>query len=189
MADGSLHQPTQPYLSPPIRKRKGKERNTVTQTVSTLMSRPSRASSTTCTTCRARKVRCDGNRHVCSNCDRLGLPCFYQQATGREDDFTLHLPRQRAQRACRECRRRKMRCTGDTPSCDRCQHLRFECSYPDSRTSRAAQTTSNGGNILQVALDIEQRDSPAGAVEASTANSDTPGLSISFNPTSHTGDA
>ncbi|KAJ2904298.1 hypothetical protein MKZ38_008357 [Zalerion maritima] len=36
-------------------------------------------SSKTCCTCRARKVRCDGRRDVCSNCERLGFSCSYDE--------------------------------------------------------------------------------------------------------------
>lgn len=94
-----------------------------------------RSSSKTCTTCRARKVRCDGHRNVCHNCNRLGLPCSYQPTRAGENDPANNLPRQRVQQACRECRRRKMRCTGNLPSCDRCRRLALECSYPGSNQS------------------------------------------------------
>ncbi|EPE02834.1 nitrate assimilation regulatory protein [Ophiostoma piceae UAMH 11346] len=38
--------------------------------------------SQTCVTCRARKVRCDGRRNICSNCERLGFPCSFDDTPG-----------------------------------------------------------------------------------------------------------
>lgn len=39
--------------------------------------RPQKRTAQTCVTCRARKVRCDGRKGICTNCDRLGLPCSW----------------------------------------------------------------------------------------------------------------
>jgi hypothetical protein len=36
----------------------------------------------------------------------------------------------RVPRACHSCRQRKMKCTGDTPSCRKCQELGVICEYP-----------------------------------------------------------
>ncbi|KAK7591968.1 hypothetical protein V3481_006604 [Fusarium oxysporum f. sp. vasinfectum] len=37
-----------------------------------------RASPDTCAACRARKVRCDGRRSVCTKCERLGFACSFE---------------------------------------------------------------------------------------------------------------
>jgi hypothetical protein len=36
----------------------------------------------------------------------------------------------RVPRACHFCRLRKWKCTGDTPTCQKCQELGLECEYP-----------------------------------------------------------
>ncbi|KAH0440759.1 nitrate assimilation regulatory protein nira-like protein [Colletotrichum camelliae] len=58
-----------------------------------------RSSTTTCVTCRARKVRCDGRREVCSNCDRLGFNCTYEDPNsdpnGLSSGPSFPLPRRR----------------------------------------------------------------------------------------------
>ncbi|KLU91305.1 hypothetical protein MAPG_09826 [Magnaporthiopsis poae ATCC 64411] len=46
----------------------------------TATARPPKRTSNTCLTCRARKVRCDGRRDVCTNCERLGFGCTYHDA-------------------------------------------------------------------------------------------------------------
>ncbi|XDG01689.1 hypothetical protein ABKA04_001304 [Annulohypoxylon sp. FPYF3050] len=87
-------------------------------------------SSQTCIPCRVRKVRCDGRRDVCQNCERLGFTCSFHDATSPNQDpesltnFTL--PRRRV----------------------RCQSQGIECVYkPTKRSggaSSAAQQTQQG---------------------------------------------
>lgn len=129
----------------------------------------SKRSIDTCNTCRARKVRCDGVRNVCGNCDRLGLPCSYQ-FLGDQESNNRELPRRRSQRACRGCRQRKMRCTGDQPSCERCQHLRLECSYPRLRQSAAAEAAFQNLQAPDSVSDSARHLTPAATSEIVVAN-------------------
>lgn len=109
-------------------------------------------SSQTCIPCRVRKVRCDGRRDVCQNCERLGFTCSFHDATSPNQDpesltnFTL--PRRRVRLACANCHSRKARCSGETPKCARCQSQGIECVYkPTKRSggaSSAAQQTQQG---------------------------------------------
>ncbi|CAK7270238.1 hypothetical protein SEPCBS57363_004004 [Sporothrix epigloea] len=113
--------------------------------------------SQTCVTCRARKVRCDGRRGICSNCERLGFPCAFDDAeaiavlldtsTGPSSAPTaasdiLPIPRRRARQACQNCHARKARCTGGTPQCDRCRTLGIECVYRPGKRTRLSPVLS-----------------------------------------------
>lgn len=96
-------------------------------------------SSSTCSTCRCRKVRCNGNRPVCSGCQRLGFPCSYDDADA--DSWNMAIPRRRVKRACLSCHSRKARCSGQTPACDRCRVQGIHCVYRSGRrASHRAQT-------------------------------------------------
>ncbi|KAI0791048.1 hypothetical protein C8Q75DRAFT_759107 [Abortiporus biennis] len=35
-----------------------------------------------CTFCRKRKLKCDGRKTSCGNCDRRGIPCSYVPVSG-----------------------------------------------------------------------------------------------------------
>ena len=100
-------------------------------------------SSTTCTTCRARKVRCNGARPLCSNCHRLGFPCSYDDSdTGA---WPAALPRRRVKQACASCHSRKARCSGHVPACDRCRAQGTECVYrPNKRVRTSNQAHGSG---------------------------------------------
>jgi hypothetical protein len=93
-------------------------------------------SSATCTTCRARKVRCNGSRPVCSNCQRLGFPCSYDDADSSA--WSVALPRRRVKQACLSCHSRKAKCSGHVPACERCRTQGIECIYRPSRRSRTS---------------------------------------------------
>lgn len=96
--------------------------------------RPKKSSST-CSTCRLRKVRCNGSRPVCSNCQRLGFPCSYDDFD--IDSWSMALPRRRVKQACLSCHSRKARCSGHEPACDRCRAQGIECVYrPGKRTAK-----------------------------------------------------
>ncbi|KAI5461654.1 fungal-specific transcription factor domain-containing protein [Mariannaea sp. PMI_226] len=101
--------------------------------------RKPKKSSLTCTTCRARKVRCNGARDICSNCERLGFPCSYDDA----DPGALSgaLPRRRVRQACLSCHSRKARCSGHMPSCERCRAQGIDCIYRPSKRARIAVRT------------------------------------------------
>ncbi|WQF79079.1 hypothetical protein CDEST_04093 [Colletotrichum destructivum] len=99
-----------------------------------------RSSATTCVTCRARKVRCDGRRDICSNCERLGFSCTYEDPTSEANGLAaapaFPLPRRRVRQACQSCHSRKARCSGHTPACDRCRAQGIECVYRVSKRTR-----------------------------------------------------
>ncbi|CAK7203848.1 hypothetical protein SEUCBS139899_006597 [Sporothrix eucalyptigena] len=119
--------------------------------------------SQTCVTCRARKVRCDGRRSICSNCERLGFPCSFDDtevevttvttagttsaaptagAAGGSAPDILSIPRRRARQACQNCHSRKARCSGGTPQCDRCRTLGIECVYRPGKRTRLSPVLS-----------------------------------------------
>lgn len=108
--------------------------------------RQPKKSSATCTTCRARKVRCNGTRPVCSNCQRLGFPCSYDDDStdpaAAAAAWSVALPRRRVKQACLSCHSRKARCSGHMPACDRCRAQGIECVY---RPTKRARVSTKGG--------------------------------------------
>lgn len=92
-------------------------------------------------TCRARKVRCDGRRGVCANCERLGFGCSYDENVGVEvvsgdsNGPSISVPRRRVRQACQNCHARKARCSGSLPNCDRCRVQGLECVYRPGKRS------------------------------------------------------
>ncbi|KAI2634026.1 hypothetical protein GGS21DRAFT_490946 [Xylaria nigripes] len=114
--------------------------------------RPPKKTSQTCSTCRLRKVRCDGRRDMCQNCERLGFTCSFQDTGSPHPDSDsvtgFSLPRRRVRLACTNCHSRKARCTGETPKCARCQSQGIECIYRPTKRS--------AGNINGTAVSNNQ---------------------------------
>ncbi|OPB37509.1 Zn2Cys6 transcriptional regulator [Trichoderma guizhouense] len=106
------------------------------------LDRRPKKSSTTCAVCRFRKVRCNGARPCCGNCQRLGFPCSYDDAD--VDAWSMSLPRRRVKQACLSCHSRKARCSGHLPSCERCRVQGIECVY---RPNKRAKPSSAGAGI------------------------------------------
>ncbi|KAL7823686.1 fungal-specific transcription factor domain-containing protein [Trichoderma gracile] len=106
------------------------------------LDRRPKKSSTTCAVCRFRKVRCNGQRPSCGNCQRLGFPCSYDDAD--VDTWSMSLPRRRVKQACLSCHSRKARCSGHLPSCERCRAQGIECVY---RPNKRAKPSSAGAGI------------------------------------------
>lgn len=108
--------------------------------------RPLKKTSQTCSTCRLRKVRCDGRRDICQNCERLGFTCSFQDAASPHADSdsitALSLPRRRVRLACTNCHSRKARCTGESPKCARCQSQGIDCIYRPTKRSAAINGTT-----------------------------------------------
>lgn len=94
-------------------------------------SKHSKRSSNICAECRHRKVRCDGRRNVCGNCERLSLPCSFQR--GDSQDFDPIVERRRVRLACSHCHSLKARCSGSLPKCQRCQSKGIDCIYTSSK--------------------------------------------------------
>ncbi|KAF4996394.1 hypothetical protein FDECE_12473 [Fusarium decemcellulare] len=92
--------------------------------------KPTRQSPNTCSACRARKVRCDGRRNVCTSCERLNLNCSFQNP----QSATVPIRRRRAHAACLACHSRKIRCSEERPNCRRCLRLDLSCVYPSNRS-------------------------------------------------------
>ena len=112
------------------------------------------ATANTCVTCRARKVRCDGRRGICTNCERLGFGCSYDENVGVEvvhgegSGTAISVPRRRVRQACQNCHSRKARCSGAMPSCDRCRAQGLECVYrPGKRSLPLPLPVSGPGQV------------------------------------------
>ncbi|KJE05887.1 hypothetical protein I311_00023 [Cryptococcus gattii NT-10] len=61
--------------------------------------------------------------------------------------------------ACDQCRKRKIRCTGETPACARCTRLNKECRYVDASSSAIAQTASYLEELQNQVRNLEARRS------------------------------
>ncbi|KAK0638605.1 hypothetical protein B0T16DRAFT_297058, partial [Cercophora newfieldiana] len=104
---------------------------------------PQKRPASTCITCRARKVRCDGRRDVCANCERLGFGCSYDDSSiggdpespGAGTGSAISVPRRRVRQACLNCHAKKARCSGSMPQCDRCRIQGLECVYRPGKRS------------------------------------------------------
>ena len=117
--------------------------------------RPKKSSST-CTTCRARKVRCNGARNVCSNCQRLGFPCSYDD--GDSGAWSVSLPRRRVKQACLSCHSRKARCSGHVPVCERCRAQGIDCVYRPSKRSRVSSRMPGDHSPHSLDGDLDRDD-------------------------------
>jgi len=120
----------------------------------------------TCVTCRARKVRCDGRREVCANCERLGFDCSYDdnmigdaaqpESPGAYPGPAISVPRRRVRQACHNCHAKKARCSGSVPQCDRCRTQGLECVYRPGKRSLPLPGIATGAGTPDVAM----RDDP-----------------------------
>ncbi|KAK4160595.1 hypothetical protein QBC43DRAFT_325250 [Cladorrhinum sp. PSN259] len=106
--------------------------------------RPQKRTANTCGACRTRKVRCDGRRGICTNCERLGLPCAYDDAFAVEVAHPVSIPRRRVRQACQNCHAKKARCSGTMPSCDRCRTQKLGCVYRPGKRSLPPMLSPSG---------------------------------------------
>lgn len=90
---------------------------------------------TGCLTCRRRRVKCDEQRPNCGACFRLDMQCHWKP---EQNEMTLNehpLPmeiggsRKRVRRACEQCRRSKLRCSAERPTCSNCRGREDPCRY------------------------------------------------------------
>ena len=101
-------------------------------------SKASKRSSSICQECRLRKVRCDGRRDLCSNCERLGLACSFKGGESVDHTSDPVLERRRVRLACAHCHSLKARCSGTLPRCQRCRSKNIDCVYASSKRVTAS---------------------------------------------------
>ncbi|KAI0534158.1 hypothetical protein GGR58DRAFT_516325 [Xylaria digitata] len=126
----------------------------------------------TCNACRWRKVRCtsSGNGTACASCGRLGLAC---SLNGHDDESCgnvgdplsppapqLGRPRRlRGPRACIPCRRKKVRCSGTSPSCSGCQRHNRQCVYsepiPPVQMTSPHSTSTEGDEHIDIIRNLD----------------------------------
>ncbi|KAH7018395.1 fungal-specific transcription factor domain-containing protein [Microdochium trichocladiopsis] len=94
----------------------------------------------TCSQCRIRKVRCDGQQHICGNCQRLRFECSFQQNSNpSRSEYVLKVPEaRRRMQACIPCHDKKTRCLGELPSCTNCMRKGRNCVYPSTKKGPAS---------------------------------------------------
>ena len=93
-----------------------------------------------------RQVKCDRTPGQCYKCVKFGAECTYEvqrtkpRRTNALDPHTSSdttqagLRRRRSHRSCVDCRRSKVKCSGD-PLCERCFQKGLRCVYPNDETS------------------------------------------------------
>lgn len=127
-------------------------------------------------------MRCNGEIGGCENCLRLNFECSLSSSTWiREQQLRegtasgngsgvfenqSRLERRRVARACCQCRRKKAKCTGDLPSCQRCSSRGVRCQYPDSL--KPAASSSGAATAFVDQRPLEQAISPNGSTETGT---------------------
>jgi hypothetical protein len=107
----------------------------------------SRRSGNTCAECRARKVKCDGRKEICTPCERLRLHCSFERTRDalRPTPDPSAVTGRRAKAACKGCQNLKARCSGERPRCQRCVSRHIDCVYITSkRRSNVAQQQDTG---------------------------------------------
>ncbi|KAI9226056.1 MAG: nuclear protein, partial [Piptocephalis tieghemiana] len=63
--------------------------------------------------------------------------------------------RQRSGRACDTCRRRKVRCDGESPVCSNCKSVQASCTYNDTARKRGPPK----GYIEAIELRLQRMES------------------------------
>lgn len=122
--------------------------------VGTMQSSREKPMRRTCHECRMRKVRCDGQRRVCGNCQRLGFDCSFRDGDTRDSPTgPRRLRRCRVRQACIVCHELKVRCSGNTPACHRCREKGTDCVYPTLFPRRRSNPAPTSGTQV-----VEHRD-------------------------------
>lgn len=75
--------------------------------------------------------------------------------------------------ACTECRRRQVKCSGETPNCARCKQKGSKCEYIPCSQQRAQQSSTTAPNA------VSSSQNPA-AVRNSAAHSRSPSLGLEY---------
>lgn len=63
----------------------------------------------------------------------------------------------RVQRACRNCHKRKIKCSGALPRCEYCEKYSRECVYDNTRRDRLAIATSHNGRLQSLLRGLSTR--------------------------------
>ncbi|UPK95802.1 hypothetical protein LCI18_006737 [Fusarium solani-melongenae] len=70
-----------------------------------------------------------------------------------EQDTDEHRFLKRTRQACLNCRRKKVRCSGDRPTCTYCSRLRQKCSYDDTSKTEVLATKHNDDVLSMSSLE------------------------------------
>lgn len=68
--------------------------------------------------------------------------------------------RQRVDRACTNCRKRKVKCTGEKPTCKHCEVFSLPCVYTQGRNDRLKTTTDHNKEMVNLLKDLQNRVAP-----------------------------
>ncbi|KAF2873127.1 fungal-specific transcription factor domain-containing protein [Massariosphaeria phaeospora] len=65
--------------------------------------------------------------------------------------------RRRVSRACTECRRHKIKCSGDTPKCQHCEAMGSNCVYVMPRKDKLRDVTERAARMATYLTDLQNR--------------------------------
>ncbi|EKM56274.1 uncharacterized protein PHACADRAFT_183026 [Phanerochaete carnosa HHB-10118-sp] len=109
-------------------------------------------------------------------------PSYYQYKPGKlpghdGDCLMLRSPTPIEQRrtaiACRHCRQRKAKCSGDQPACSRCAYSGRKCVYPEERRPQPANKPRASKTARDILSDSFRRDSSISLASTSTDSSES----------------
>lgn len=118
-------------------------------------------------------MKCDERPGECGNCSRLRLECsgytssLRTQGQENGEDILENSRRKRTYRSCIGCRASKTKCSGERPTCERCQTKGRNCVYSEScqpNWIQRVETVSNDCNDMQTGLPTPTALSKASSV-------------------------
>ncbi|OCK81675.1 hypothetical protein K432DRAFT_294972 [Lepidopterella palustris CBS 459.81] len=65
--------------------------------------------------------------------------------------------KQRVERACTNCRKRKVKCTGEKPRCKHCEGFELECVYVQGRKDRLKNATDHNAVMVRFLRELQNR--------------------------------
>jgi hypothetical protein len=128
-----------------------------------------------------------GDGTSCANCERLGFTCSFADTSpqGDGENTQVSLPRRRVRLACINCHSRKARCSGETPTCARCQSQGIECVYrPTKRSGAVAGQAGNSDHESVSSEPPEKRrmtNEDACARNGRLGNNDNAGMAVGYS--------
>ncbi|KAF1945611.1 hypothetical protein EJ02DRAFT_451329 [Clathrospora elynae] len=74
-----------------------------------------------------------------------------------DDRSEAYEKEERVARACKTCRKRKVKCTGDTPRCANCERSQLTCVYDPARRDRLGEAMRLNQSLVNLLRDLGKR--------------------------------
>ncbi|KAF1911386.1 fungal-specific transcription factor domain-containing protein [Ampelomyces quisqualis] len=102
----------------------------------------------------------------------------------QESSKSLPKHRDRVPRACRNCHKRKVKCSGGLPRCKLCEKVNKACVYDATRRDRLANATGRNGYLISLLRDLTGRVSNEDKARIESALNDSDDEDYSPEPSS-----